>query len=133
MAALGERVVIGIVQIMGAERPVTLAGAALVSQEEVSGDGVGVVPCVRHVFAGAPDDIVLDSRFGQMGKGGVGSAFQNGESVRVGDEFVGIDQAANEFVVAVGGEAILFVEIAGDGLSGDTSEARDFVATVQCS
>jgi hypothetical protein len=53
---------------------------------------------------------------------------EDSESVGIVDVSVGIDEAAHEFVVAVGGEAIVFVELGRDGFGVETIEPKNFLA-----
>jgi len=53
---------------------------------------------------------------------------EDGKGVRVTDQFVGIDEAANDLVVAVSGKTIFFVEVAGDGLRVKAIQAQNLVA-----
>src|SRR5215472_1334527 len=126
--ALRERVVILVVEILYAERLVTFAGAALVSQKKIFRDGVGLVPGVGDILPRTPNSVVLDGCFGEVRQGDIRGVVEDGKGVRVTDKFVGIDKATNDLVVAVSGKTIFFVEVAGDGLRVKAIQAQDLLA-----
>src|SRR5215472_4411163 len=126
--ALRERVVILVVEILHAERLVTFTCAALVSQKKILRDGVGLIPGIRDVLAWTPNGVVLDGCFREVRQGGVRGVVEDRKGVGVADKFVGIDEAANDFVVAVSGKTIFFVEVAGNGLRVKAIQAQDLVA-----
>src|ERR1700733_10201853 len=56
----------------------------------------------------------------------VGGVLENRESIGILHILVGIDQPTNQFVVAVGGEAVLLVVIARNGLGVQAVQAQHF-------
>src|SRR6267154_1693158 len=127
-AIVRKGIVVGVVEIGAAERLVAIAGAALIRQKKIFGNSVGLVPSPGFVFAFAPRDVVFDGFAGKMRSGHVRGALEDLERIGICDVFVRVDQATDDFVVAIRGKTILVVKIAGNRLRVKAIEAKNFFA-----
>jgi hypothetical protein len=128
VAAFGERRVISFVEILNAELFVALARAALVRQKKIFGNGVGLVPGISFVGSRAPAYPMFDGSLRQVRQRHVCGVFEDGEGVGVAHKLVRIDEPADEFVVAISGETVVRIKIAGDGFGVKLIEAKHFFA-----
>ena len=132
----GEWVEPGLVEeIAGGHLLVAVACASLGGEEEIFGQGVGLVPAV--VVGGVVADgcaplalglVAVECVGRKMRLGCVGGAIEEGECLREFDELMGVDEADDYFVVDVGGEAEVGVEASGDGGFVEREELLDFGA-----
>src|SRR5205809_7478507 len=89
---------------------------------------VRLVPSVRLIFAGTPLQLTINGFARQMRNGCFGSAIQNRESVEVVNISLGVDEAENEFVEAVGRETVFVVELLRYSFCVQAVEAQNLAA-----
>src|SRR5215475_11421026 len=128
-AIFGKWIVVNVVEIVFGERFVTVSRAALIGKEEVFGDGVGLVPSPGIVkVALTPLDIVLNRFAGKVFRGDVRCVVEDRECVGIGGVPVRVNEAADKFVVSIGGETAFFVEIARNCFCVELVQAKNFFA-----
>src|SRR5258708_30190066 len=112
VAAISQRIVILIVEILPCQLTISLARAALICQKQIFRNRVGLVPRPTLVLIWPSLFSMLNGMLRKMGQRGVGGAFENRESIGITNVPVRIDQPTNQLVVTVRGEAVLVVVIA---------------------
>ncbi len=114
VAAIRQRIVILIIEILTSECAIAVASAALIRDKQVFRNRVGLVPGISHRRVLAPPSPMLHGLSRQVGQRSICCALQNREGVRITDVLVRIYQPAYQLVVAVRRKTILLVKIAGD-------------------
>src|SRR2546423_5258718 len=128
VAAIRETIEEWLVEILLRDGAVSLARSTLVCQEKILRHGIRLVPGPGLVFTRSPIRPLLDGLGWQMRQGGVGSLLENRKRLRIADVLVRINQPANQLVVAVSREPVLFVELSGDDLCVEPVQAQDFLS-----
>ena len=116
-----------VIQVLHSERTIALSSAALVCQEKVLRQGVGLIPGPRFVFARPPTLAMLNGVGGQMRQRRIGCFFQDGERVGIATVLVRIDEPTNQLVITIGREAIVLVELPVNSLRIEAIQAQHFV------
>jgi hypothetical protein len=128
VAALGKRVeVVAILEEAFCEGEIAGIAGAVVSEEEIFGEGVALVPGPGNVGVGAGGHFGTGEGLGRKeGEDDVGRVSEDFEGVGIVRELVSVDEAAGGFVGGVSGEGIVAPEIRRDGLGVSADKAGDF-------
>ena len=129
VAAIRQRFVILIIEILGSERPIPVAGAALIRNKQIFRNRVRLIPRISFRRILAPPSPMLYGLSRQMGQRSVGCPLQNRKGVRIPNVLVRIHQPADEFVVAISREAILLVKVPRDRLRIQAIQPQNLISS----